>query len=286
MFPNIRNVLEILKFRFLGKNKILYFFHEPVGSYLDFYNSGFTILQLFKLLFINFVNIATISLCSHVILPSQNALSIYKNKYRFYNKKYSLIHLFFKDENIISLNDNNKKYISYIGTIASDHAFNKFCNFIDYALQNVLFKNFIFLIATGSILPDEAKNKFDKYKSNKQLLIFNGSWLSNDEINNFYCKSVLIWNAYDRSTQSGVLPKAFMFSTPVLGNDLSKNEYIIQNYNGIYLKDNSDLTEISNSIQIIIDNIEFYSRNSRDTFLTKFYYKNYISEFKNILKNE
>ena len=287
LFPTLRNIIEIFKVKIFTKSKIIYVFHEPIDSYYEFYKAGFSFFQILRLFFINIINIFTISFSNYIILPSNKAFSTFEKKYKIWNKNFTLIPLLFDDENIhASINTCSKKFISYIGTIASDHAFSKFCDFIIYSLDNRLFEDFIFLIASGSALPPEIKSILDKYHTSNRLVIVEGSWLSNEDINKFFNQSLVVWNAYDRSTQSGVLPKSFMFSTPVLGNAQIPNEYIIDNYNGIYLEDNSDVSEISNSIKIIIDNIDNYCKNSRDTFLTKFYYKNYISAFTNILNNE
>ena len=49
-----------------------------------------------------------------------------------------------------------------------------------------------------------------------RLKLVVGKPMSNLEINNYFNKSLVVWNAYRRSMQSGVLPKAYMFGTPVI----------------------------------------------------------------------
>jgi len=287
LFPSLKNILEIIKFRVLSSSKVIYLFHEPIISYNEFYKSGFNIFHLIKLFFIDTINKFIIFLSSKVILSSKKALNVYKKKYNFLNDKTSLIPLLFDDENNLdSTNIKNKVYISYVGTIAPDHAFNKFCNYVEFALVNNLFKNFKFLIATGSKLNSDIKLKLQSINHFERLLIVEGKWLSNHEINNYYDTSLLIWNSYDRSTQSGVLPKSFMFSTPVLGNNLIPNEYIVHKKNGIYLNDNSDFSEITAAIKNISENIINFSTNSRKTFLENFFYKNFKIKFKNLIKHE
>ena len=286
LFPNVKNTWEICKLKIFGNVKILYLFHEPVDNYISFYRSGFTLLQLIKLFFINQFNKFTAYISTIILLPSNTSFLTYSRDYKYLNRNFYLVPLLFVDEFITSDNYiSEKKYISYIGTIANDHAFTKFCKFVIYAIEKKMFQDKIFLIATSSKLNDNIKNELLNLGSNLNLKIIEGNWLTNQEINGFFKTSIVVWNAYDRSTQSGVLPKAFMFSTPVLANSLIHNEYVVQNHNGIYLKDNSDISEISLSVQNIIDNIANYSNNSRITFLNKFYYKNYISEFTKILNN-
>lgn len=286
LFPSQWNIYEIIKFRIFGKAKVIYIFHEPIKSYYNFYIAGFSYVKLCKLFLIDIINKLTVKLSTHIILPSETSLSAYIDSYTKYNNKYSLIPLFFDDE---SLNHSNilkkKRYISYIGTIAPDHAFNNFCSFIIFALENGIFEDLIFLIATSSQISVEINNKLNKYFNSNRLLLIHGAWLSNYEINEFYSQSLIIWNAYDRSNQSGVLPKSFMFSTPVLGNALIPNEYIQDRINGIYVKDNSNNIDIFNAINEILSNINSYCLNARNTFIKKFYYKNYITQFKKIINN-
>ena len=287
LFPSFKNILEIIKFRILSSSKIIYLFHEPIISYNEFYKSGFNIFYLIKLFFIDTINKFLIFLSSKIILSSVKALNVYNKKYNFLNCKTSLIPLLFDDENNNeNINIRDKVYISYIGTIAPDHAFNKFCDYVEFALSNNLFKNCKFLIATGSKLNIDIKSKLENIDHFSRLLIVEGKWLSNLEINNYYNKSLLIWNSYDRSTQSGVLPKSFMFSTPVLGNNLIPNEYLVHKKNGIYLNDNSDFAEITDAIKYISKNIEDLSLYSRKTFLNFFYYKRFKNKLKILINHE
>ena len=83
--------------------------------------------------------------------------------------------------------------------------------------------------------------------------------------------------------QSGVLSKSFMFGTPVLANSKNENEYIENHKNSIILSNNNDFDEIESSILEIINNIEIYSKNSRNSFLKFFFFENYIYFFKNLI---
>ena len=257
LFPSIKNILEIIKFRVFGSATIFYLFHEPIISYKEFYQSGFTGLSLAKLFFIDGVNKLSVTLSNSVILCSLKAFAIYETKYNLLNSHKLHIPLIFDDENQSKISINNERiYISYIGTLATDHAFDKFINYVEHAVSNDEFMNYKFLIATSSRLDKKLMRRLKSGDIRDRLVIVDGKWLSNQEINSFYSKSLVVWNAYDRSTQSGVLPKSFMFGTPVLGNYSLPNEYLRQYKNGIYLNDNSDYVEISEAIEYISTNIE------------------------------
>jgi len=230
------------------------------------------------LFLIDGVNKLSLILSNSVILASQKALAIYNRKYKLLNSNILLMPLIYDDENLSKRsNYREKRYISYIGTVAPDHAFAKFMNYVEHAVANDLFMNYKFLIATSSSLDRKFIFKSEKGEISDRLEIVDGRWLSNREINRFYAKSLLVWNAYDRSTQSGVLPKSFMFGTPVLGNYRLTNEYLSQCKNGIYLNDNSDFVEITKAIEYISTNIEDLAILSRSAFLDSFYYRSYVN---------
>jgi hypothetical protein len=252
LFPTLGNLREIIKIKIFTGARVTYVFHEPINSYKEFHKAGFNYLQLLRLFFVNLVNKITVLMADHIILPSNRAISIYELSYRKFNNSFTLVPLLFDDERKhFDERVLNNRFISYIGSISPDHAFDKFVDFVQYSLDAGLFRDNIFLIATGSILPENIRFRLDKYKSNIQLQVVEGKWLSNDEINKYFNQSFVIWNAYDRSTQSGVLPKAFMFGVPVLGNSKISNEYLQDNLNGIYLVNNSDVKEIAMSLEMI-----------------------------------
>ena len=78
LFPSLKNILEIIKFKIFSSSKIIYLFHEPINSYNEFYKTGFNTFQIIKLFFIDIINKITIFLSDKLILPSKTALSVYK----------------------------------------------------------------------------------------------------------------------------------------------------------------------------------------------------------------
>ena len=105
-----------------------------------------------------------------------------------------------------------------------------------------------------------------------------------DETGNFYFeKSVLVWNAYNRSMQSGVLPKAFMFGAPVVMLKKNENEFMQNKITGILIEDNNDVHEIKNAIEFILSKRDFFFVNCRFKFKETFYYKNKLDVFKKMI---
>jgi len=112
-----------------------------------------------------------------------------------------------------------------------------------------------------------------------------GKPLTNMEINEAYERSFCVWNAYRRSTQSGVLPKAFMFGTPVIASNIgSFPEFVRDGENG-YLIDDYDFEALSQKLLLVRGNISAMSKNCRTTFENTFHWKAQISKMKTILAN-
>ncbi len=282
-FPSVKNILNIIRFKLIYNSKIIYVFHEPFDSFLNYYRAGFKFFKIVKISLINIVNIITIFLSDDVILPSQKSNSIYKRKYTFYNSRSHNIPLIFDDELIGPINLKDKHYISYIGTIAVDHAFEEYFQFVVHCLESCLFLNQIFLIATSSVISKDKLEQLKPYIEEGRVEVTFGSYLSDEQINKYYLNSIVVWNAYGRSMQSGVLAKSLMFGTPILALEKNRNEFIDSLENGIYLKDNADFKEIQDSIILIFNDLQRYSDNARMKFLDVFYFENYTIEFEKFM---
>jgi hypothetical protein len=280
-FPSLMNIIEIIRLRIYFKTKIIYIYHEPFDSIKNYYNSGFRFKKIFKICLINIVNIPVILLSHKIVLPSLLPFSLYKNKYTLLNKNYSLIPLIFEDESLPDLEKVNKIYISYIGTVAPNHAFDKFVEFVECAMKNSWFPNMKFLIATGSEIPIKEKNILDRYYQSGRIIIQENHPMTNEKINMYFRDSLVIWNAYNRSMQSGILPKAYMFGAAVISLSSNPNDFVDNHKTGIIINDNKDANEIKNAVEEIHYNKDMYFQNCRGKFLKTFYYKsntfNYLS---------
>ena len=283
-FPSIRNIWEAIRFKFFLKSQIVYIYHEPFDSIKNYYNSGFRFKKIVKICLINIVNMPVLLLADNIILPSNAAFSLYQKKYLWINKNASRIPLLFDDETTGNITTVAKQYISYIGTVAADHAFDKFVTFVDIAITNNWFDDMVFLIATGSQIPEQQKAIIDKHQASGRLRISAGHFMTNAEINEHYRNSIVVWNAYNRSMQSGVLPKAYMFGTPVIVLAKNANEYILDDHTGILIDDNNNIQQIKDAIQKITSNKEIFVHNCRELFLNVFFYKSKIADVKSVIR--
>lgn len=275
-FPSLHNLPLIQRLRKQG-TKIIYIFHEPLAPLSHYRASGFSYKYLVKLWIIDHINSLTVKWSDCILIPSKKAIEYYQKNPKYKNPKVQYIPLLYDDE-AINARPCNRQYISYIGTVAADHSFDEFLKYVEKAIDYNWNPEYKFLIAT--------KSEFDipeKLSVCSRVVIKKGTPLTNEEINNAYSSSILVWNAYTRTTQSGVLAKAYMFGTPALVMKHNLNEFMVDKQTVFSIIDNTDVNEIQSGIDDIIRNFVKYTANCRDSFLSLFYYRNYNKILKEIL---
>lgn len=280
LFPNPKNILEILYLKIFRKSCVVYFFHEPLTKISTYRKAGFSLLNIFKLYIGLFIDAIVVKISDVIILPSNKAYQYYLENRFYTNNKIHYMPLMYDEEDITLIETKKRLYFSYIGTIAPDHSFQEYLDFISDAIKYEKIPNVKFLIATKS----EFKASPELINSSR-VIIQQGRALSDLEINTFYAETIVVWNAYIRTTQSGVLAKSFMFGTPAIIMSHNLNEFTVTNQNVIAIEDNKNYRQIEKAIIEISDNFVYYSLNCRSTFKKKFYYKNYNRMFKNVLNN-
>ena len=214
-FPAVKNIFLFYKLKIKNKTKLLYVFHEPFESFKTYLNSGNTFKWTLFFYIKYLVNLFIILWPNKIILPSQKAIFNYKKSIAvFLNKNYVYMPLLYDD--FYKVTDKKKRiYISYIGNVCKDHAFDEYVNFIWWYYKNNLGKgDYKFLIATRKVLPKD--ERIIILKDSGFLDVKEGSFMTDNEINYYYSHSLVVWNAYNRSTQSGVLANAFMNATPAI----------------------------------------------------------------------
>lgn len=283
-FPSLKNIIEIIRLKIFFKTKIVYVYHEPFDSIQSYYKSGFRFKKILKICLINLVNMPVLFLSQKIILPSLASLALYEKKYTLLNNNYVHMPLLFDDEAQLTQAP-PKQFMSYIGTVAADHAFDRYVEFVEAAVKRSWLLGTRFLIATSSTIPAAQEKLLRPLMDSGRIAIFSGRPMKNSEINNFYQESQVIWNAYNRSMQSGVLPKAFMYGAAVIVLRCNANEFIDNHSTGVLINDNKNLDEIRDAALEIISKKDDYFFNCRNKFLEKFYYKNKKKDYLSLLKS-
>lgn len=283
LFPSLHNITQSLYLKLFTKSKIIYLYHEPlehIKSYLLYHSILETCIIILK----NIISLFTVILSDAILLPSKKSFNLYEhNHYTYLNKHYFYFPLLYPD--YIHTNTNyTRTYFSYIGGICKDHAFDEYLSFILKAIEEKFLLNdgIKFCIATRNKL-NINDTRIAKALESGRLVIQQGRHLTNEEISDYYSKSYVIWNAYNRTNQSGVLANSFMFGTPALVMKSNLSEFIKNHIEVLALNSNKDYQEITIALKEIITNFEQYSKAARKCFLENFYYKSQNERFRNII---
>ena len=272
--PSEDNLKLIHRLRKRG-TKIGYIFHEPFEHYSYFWQGNLKnrILKLGRLIF----QLLTLINSNIIFLPSDKAYKIYNSRFIFKQacRNNFIFPLIFKDEKEKAITPIDKKYFSFIGSICEDHFFEGFLLLISEIIKKNLIPEVKLLIATKATL-DKYENILKEIRNSNRLVIISGKVMSNEEINKYYNESFLIWNAYNRTTQSGVLVKSYMFGTPVLYLKCNQNEFYKDGYNALSIHSNTNTQEMITAINQVYTNRERYSTGARNSFEQLFNYKKFV----------
>lgn len=168
--------------------------------------------------------------------------------------------------------NNNRECFSMVGRFNFSKKPDLFIDIINYSAEKN--KAFKFQIATSSNI-DKYLGKFTSGgKQITKLVIKNH--LSDDEIGCCIVESLAILSLQPMVTQSGVVPFAFMNSTPVIvRSDPGFTQFVRHKYNGWLLPDNFSHDDVIEAMTFIKDNFDSLSANARQTYLDLFAEENW-----------
>lgn len=280
LFPSEKVFPTIWQLKRNHKCKVIYVFHEPVISFDEYLHAGYSRFQVFLEMLKDLVGCWIVKSADAVILPSMKAYNNFRDCNRYKNKNYHYVPLLFDDENQSEVKF-ERKYFSYIGTIASDHSFEEYINFVFWAIKNSELLSLNFMIATKSLV--EKNSEIESAVASGRLSIFDGKPMTNEEINAHYAESYLVWNAYERMMQSGVLSKAFMFGTPAIVLKRNESEFVKDGEGVVAINNNKSVNEIKDAVSVVVDLFERYSNKSRELFFRDFFYRTHNETLKKII---
>ena len=266
---------------------VFYTFHtpEPAWSLRFFIAEGWknTLRHWISSCF----SICTIRRSSGVIVYSSCAQALYEQHYRKHNRLVHAIPLLFDDEigdERMEQVRRGKRYFGFVGTACKSHGFDAFVAFAKYAAAKS--SDLRFLIATRLDLTSAlaADAELARLVSQGKIQLEHGRVFSNEEINRHYLNCFCVWNAYLRSTQSGVVPRAFMAGTSVLASRVgSFPEYIRAGVNGEFVDSGDDPASILEVVKRMRTQSENYVDACRKTFKETFYYRANLHRFAEIV---
>lgn len=208
-----------------------------------------------------------------VLLPSNMAVTYYKESMVKINRSYRQVPLFFSDPPDIDVNT-KRSYFSYIGTYCDAHAADDFLEFVLYAVERE--QDIKFQIITRSSIADRMKDwRLQKLIEEKRLRVMEGSPLSEQEMSDAYLRSICCWAAYRDSTQSGVVVSALQHGAPLvatkIGSMLECGEA------AEYVSSPTAFDEILNSYRSIRSNLCSRIECSRTIYERQYDYKSHLA---------
>ena len=277
-FPSQKNLHVIWSLKRRFKTKIIYCFHEPVTSFKEYKESGYTTKQVLIERVKDWIGAYTSNIADAVIMPSKKAYSNYLAGKLYKNNNSIYLPLLYDDELTEDYQRTERHYFSYIGTVAADHSFTEYLQFVEKAIAENRLPQLKFLIATKSEF--EVPQVLSK---SHRVVIQKGRPLSDEEINGYYAATYVVWNAYARTTQSGVLAKSFMFGTPAIVLRKNLSEFTDDGKEVVAIDDNTSFEEIEKAVLGITADFKHYSNAARKRFEETFYYRQYNDTFSKIL---
>jgi glycosyltransferase involved in cell wall biosynthesis len=269
----ISNFACALRLRNAG-TRTWYIFHEP-NSVFNHLGEGWK--DILNLLAAKWASIVMLLISTGVLVPSERALSLYMKYFQHYNRNVHLLHLLF-DEEIESAqcfhDTRRRKYFSFLGGATKAHNIDLFIEFAKHAVREKC--GFPLAIATRTDLSAFLNNdaEFADYVRQGKILVQHGRVLSAAEMDQKYLDSFCVWNLYKYSTQSGVLPRAFMAGTAVIATRMgSFPEFILPGINGEFVESAYDFDAIIQAARKISGSIQVYVAGCRYTFRKLFHYR-------------
>ena len=92
-----------------------------------------------------------------------------------------------------------------------------------------------------------------------------------------------MWNAYARTTQSGVLAKSFMFGTPAVVLKKNLSEFTMEGQEVVAIDDNTSFVEIESAVNRVVSDFNHFSVSCRRRFEETFYYRRYNEEIRKLV---
>lgn len=284
-YASVSVVFNLLFVRLFSRATTVYIYHEPYTSFSSYRAAGFSWLKTVRVTAISMVSRVICALSDKIILPSERAFQAMPAAQR-QPHRYAKINLMFGDESGPKTQGLAREFVSYIGTIAEDHAFDEFVHLMQASVADQALLPLRFLIATRSPVPEKHRAVIDQCVSSGRLVLQAGRPMTNAEINHFYASSFVVWNAYRRSMQSGVLPKAYMFGTPVLVSTSNQSEYFQEGIHGALLSAPYTLQEFQRAISWLQAEWPAISGNCRAQYVQNFDYHALSSSFMNFVSDK
>jgi len=202
-----------------------------------------------------------------VLVASEEAMTQFKERYRYFKGPVLKVPLLFEDRSeIVNM---KRRYFSFVGFAALNKGIDIFFKMVEFFAGHRQEKKWEFQIATSS----DISGYLRKLSSSAQdcLRVVNKRNLSDSEIDAAIRESYAVIAPYRYTTQSGVLPVAFMHGTPVISTAVGGlREFVIPGETGYIVENIDSWSEWERCFILVQENFEQLASRCRDFFLQHF----------------
>lgn len=246
------------------------FLHEPGKTDKSCYKKMgrlfFNIVELIQKL--------TIGYTTDVILPSPNAMQLFEIFFPGYKGRCHYAPILIPDT--FGARSGKRKYFSMVGRFNFSKKLDSFIEAANYAARKNI--DLEFQIVTSSnidhsldLLTPQARSK---------MHIINKKNISDQDISNALGESFAVLCLHKMVTQSGVVPVAFMNSTPVIAlAEPGFTQFITHEKNGWIVPEDFSTKDILKAMHTIKDNFAEFSTSARQSYLDIFSQTNWSKHY-------
>jgi len=258
-------ILKLAKF-FCPEGIRAIYLHEPGKPCKKAY--GFKGEMFFKI--VEFSQKLAMAYSTDMILASPVGMQLFEKYFPNYQGKNHYAPLLLP--NYPCKSKNKREYFSMVGRFNFSKKLDMFIKIINHtAEKNETLK---FQIVTSSNI----EKYLDDFTPGGKLItrVIRKKNLSDDEIGCSIAESLGVLSLQPMVTQSGVVPFAFMNSTPVIVRpDPGFTQFVRHKYNGWVLPDNFSCEDVIQAMNFIRNDFDNLSANARQTYLDLFAEKNW-----------
>lgn len=210
------------------------------------------------------------------IVSSNEASRLFDLRYPNFQGKKRLIPLMYEDLGNLALDNEDRKYVTFVGPLVPAKNPNKFLEIVKYANNNALDLRFLLI--------SRFKIKDKHFLKLKNLEIFDKEKISDEEYGLLIKRSIAVITPYKRETQSSVILVSYMYGTPVVSSNVGGlPEFVIHKETGYLFDVNAKAEEWIEGINYVHKNFTRLSRNCRKFFIENFSGKNWKKYLDSVL---
>jgi len=210
------------------------------------------------------------------VVSSNVASHLFDLRYPNFSGKKMLITLMYEDLGDLNSDMQDREYVTFVGPPVPAKNPEKFLEVVRYSNDNDLGLRFLLI--------SRSKIRDMKYFREKNLEIFSGERISDEEFGELIKRSVTVITPYKRETQSSVILVSYMYGTPVISSDVGGlPEFVSYRRTGYLLDVDAKVEEWIRGISYVRKNFPRLSKNCRKYFVENFSGKNWEKYLNDIL---